>query len=178
MDGAGDLSFRLISTSDAANFLQLILANTAHLSNFFPVTVREISDLSSAESFVAYKVSLASRKQAYYFLIFSQRKMVGVLSIKHVNRPEKKAEIAYFVDENYQGKGIMKKSICWVSRFCFGELQLTKIVARIDAGNLASRSVLVNNGFVFEKTVPGDYTDSLGNKKDSEQYARLSEVES
>ncbi len=169
-------TIRLIRPGDEDCFLQLINENRDHLKNYFPITLEECPDFDSVRSFIVYKCKYADKKQGYYFVIEQENKIIGVLGIKYVNIPESKAEIAYFVDERYQGKGIITAGIKFLKNYCVEELGIKKIIAKLDHSNIGSIKVLEKNNFHYELTVVDDYTSADGIKKNAEQYAYLHSV--
>ncbi|WP_329380355.1 GNAT family protein [Anaerofustis butyriciformans] len=73
---------------------------------------------------------------------------ISVIKLNDVNR--KTAEIGYWIGEEFQNKGIMKKAVKMVIKEAFERMDIVRIEAEIFETNIPSRKVLQNNGFKLE----------------------------
>lgn len=73
---------------------------------------------------------------------------ISVIKLNDVNR--KTAEIGYWIGEEFQNKGIMKKAVKMVIKEAFERMDIVRIEAEIFETNIPSRKVLENNGFKLE----------------------------
>ena len=73
---------------------------------------------------------------------------ISVIKLNDVNR--KTAEIGYWIGEEFQNKGIMKKAVQLVIKEAFERMDIVRIEAEIFETNIPSRKVLENNGFKLE----------------------------
>ena len=73
---------------------------------------------------------------------------ISVIKLNDVNR--KTAEIGYWIGEEFQNKGIMKKAVKMVIIEAFERMDIVRIEAKIFETNIPSRKVLQNNGFKLE----------------------------
>ena len=171
MQPAG-IQIRLISIDDLIPFYELIEKNRQYLTMYFPKTLSQIRDLDSARLFINMKMNEAARKAGYWFLVISKEydRMIGSLVIKDLDLTVPKCELAYFVDEDFQGKGITSRATQWLVNFCFDELGMVKIFARINPTNEASRRVVLKNGFTKEGHMRMEYRNGFGELTDVEHY--------
>lgn len=91
-----------------------------------------------------------------HFTIEFEQKAIGVISIEQRKGMHKvKAEIGYWIGEEYWGKGISTDAIKLILYYGFNYLQLSKIEARTFAFNKASEKALLKAGFkkicIFEQ---------------------------
>jgi len=174
-----DIQIRLIEKEDAIAFYELMEKNRQRLTMYFPKTLKHISSLESTGIFIDMKLNEASRKEGYWFLIISQKdnELIGSLVIKDLDHTVPKCELAYFIDEEYEGKGITSKATQWLVNYCFDELQMEKIILRINPSNEGSKHVALKNGFVKEGHMKKEYRNGFGELTDVEHYglARNSE---
>lgn len=63
--------------------------------------------------------------------------------------PDTDIEIGYFLKRNFWGRGIATEACQRLVQFAFAETDLTELKGCIDEGNIASRNVLVKNGFEY-----------------------------
>jgi ribosomal-protein-alanine N-acetyltransferase len=61
-----------------------------------------------------------------------------------------RAEIGYVLHPQHQGKGLMTEAMKAVIHYAFEVMQLHSIEANINPLNIASKQVLLKNGFVQE----------------------------
>jgi len=167
------MKIRAISSGDSEAFLNLIQKNKTHLQIYLPKTVEAVYDLESSETFIRNKLLQSEKKEAYLFLVELDEVLVGMLSLKNFDWTIPKCEIAYFVDVDFQGKGIVTNTIQWGKEYCFDELKLEKIYARIAVENEASKKVVLKNGFYKEALMHKDYRNGAGILCDVEYYALL-----
>ena len=167
------MTIRKIELTDTDNFFNLIEKNRIHLLTYFPITLKLTSDLWSTNKFIEDKITKFANKENFYFAVEIESKLIGAVSIKEIDWTVPKCEIAYFVDKDHQGKGITKKAVKWLTKFCFVELEMEKIYAKINPENFASKHVLERNGFVKEGTLKNDYRNGNNILTDSDYYGLL-----
>lgn len=73
---------------------------------------------------------------------------ISVIKLNDVNR--KSAEIGYWIGEEFQNKGIMKKAVKMIVKEAFERMDIVRIEAEIFETNIPSKKVLENNGFKLE----------------------------
>lgn len=172
MDFQKEIEFSLIGEMDAPAFWRLIQYNHVHIEIYFPVTLDLLTSLPSTEDFVRKKNEEYLNKKGAYFLIKTGNKIIGVFSMKNIEWRVPKCEIAYFIDKDYQGRGIISYAISWIANHCFNESKMKKIYALVGENNMESQTVLVKNGFKQELLLINDYRDGNGNLINSIYFAK------
>ena len=81
------------------------------------------------------------------------------------------ATVAYWLGEEFWGRGIMTEAVTTVTDFCFENFPLRRISAEVFANNPASARVLEKAGFTFEGCLKNDVLKD-GELLDSLLYAR------
>ena len=94
-----------------------------------------------------------------YFLICSKPDFeeIGVCGLYHISSQYRKAEIGYWLIPNFQGKGYMTEVLQTLLPYWQKKFNLHRIEAEIEPPNVASKKLLLKNGFELE-----------GRKKDAE----------
>lgn len=88
------------------------------------------------------------RKNAEHnFTILFNGEAVGGCGIKINTRRPYIAEIGYFLDEKYWGKGIATKSVQLLEKIGFGKLKLKRIEILMNIRNKASWKVAIKAGY-------------------------------
>lgn len=97
----------------------------------------------------------------------STNKIVGTAMVFNFNKVAKHAEIGYVFHKDVWGRGFCTETVKLICDFAFGELQIHKLHAQVNAANIGSSRVLEKNGFELEGRlrdyhfVDGQYYDSL-----------------
>ena len=96
-------------------------------------------------------ISTGEKDMNYIFAITFNDNPVGCIGLhRGTGNYCKIAELGYYLDENYWGKGIMTKAIKQVCAFGFETTDIVRIYARPFSYNKASTRVLEKAGFQFE----------------------------
>ncbi len=111
--------------------------------------------------------SLRQQGLSYFFSIFFGKTIVGGCGL-HVNYRRKYiAEIGFFVDHDYWGRGIATNAVRQLEWLGFNELELERIEMLMDPRNSASERVAVKCGFQKEGLIrnvvkiDGNFYDAL-----------------
>jgi [ribosomal protein S5]-alanine N-acetyltransferase len=72
--------------------------------------------------------------------------LVGVIGLKSIDQVNKKANLGYWIGEEYWGKGIATKNVQLIIFYAFSELGLQEIYAYVFPENKPSIRVLEKNG--------------------------------
>ena len=172
------IEIRLLRKEDALAFYELIEKNRERLTMYFPKTLKHIRDLDSTKLFIDLKINEAKRKTGYWFLMISKKdnSVIGSLVIKELDLTVPKCELAYFIDEDHEGKGITSKATQWLVNYCFDELDMVKIFVRVNPANEGSKRVALKNGFVKEGYMKKEYRNGYGELTDVEHYGLVRNV--
>ncbi len=85
------------------------------------------------------------------FGIFFSKIHIGNIKLGPISFANKRSEISYFIgDKKFWGRGIITKTITFLSQIARDRLDLVKLLAGTYECNLASINVLKKNGFKLE----------------------------
>ncbi|MEN7548834.1 GNAT family N-acetyltransferase [Rapidithrix thailandica] len=175
MDLQTEIAISRIQEKDAFAFWTMIEKNKEHIQTYFPKTLNQLYDLASTEEFVRSKIEEYETRKGVYFSLKKGGMMIGMVHVKNIDWIIPKGEIAYFIDKDHQGYGIISYAVSWLVNYCFTEMKLEKIYARVSPGNLGSKKTLIKNGFRQEGLLRKDYRDGKGNLTDTEYYGKVKE---
>ena len=85
--------------------------------------------------------------------IYYKGQFVGKISINTINWALKKCEIGYFLDESFQGEGIMTRAAKGMIDIAFKEYKLQKVEINAAVGNKKSRHIAERLGFINAGTI-------------------------
>ena len=98
-----------------------------------------------------------TNRDVYMHLIRdSQGALVGRINLSVLENDQKTAELGYRIGENYTNLGYASEAVKLVLDKAFHTYGLNKIVAGTATDNLASKRVLLKNGFTFSKIIEND----------------------
>lgn len=92
------------------------------------------------------------KRKEYSFAIVlkDENKLIGAVSLMHIDWKHKNAELGYWVGKKYWGKGYATEAVKLILKFAFRRLKLHRVWAGLFEENIASRRVLEKNGFKLE----------------------------
>ncbi len=133
-------------------FYTLIENNRTHIESTFPVTIANCSDLEKTIEFIKKNKKKQNDKEGYYYYLRSaaSHQLIGYVCIKNIDQKIFKCELAYFIDKNFEGKGIITKAVSQVIAFCFNNLQMNKVFICTSKVNAASQQIALKHGFQRE----------------------------
>ena len=156
-------------------FFNLIDKNRIHIKKTFPVTVSNCVDLQTTKEFIAKNIQIEKEKLGYYFYVrnVETNNLIGYLGIKKRDYNISKCEIFYFVDNDFEGKGIISKSVSEIIDFCFNELKMNKIFICTSKINFGSQQIALKNRFIQEGTLREEFKNHEGVLEDINYYGLL-----
>lgn len=170
-------TIRQLINNDLGEYFQLIDTNRKRLEDFFAGTVAITRTLEETKIHLADIVDKASKNNYFPFIIVdnSNNKIIASIQVKNVDWSIPKSELGYYIDSNYEGKGIVTKATSLIIQFCFDELKMEKLLIRTHAGNQPSILVAEKNGFKLEGTIRKDYKTTGGELVDLLYYGKTKE---
>ena len=85
-----------------------------------------------------------------------QGAMVGRINLSVLGNDRKTAELGYRIGENYTNLGYASEAVKLVLDKAFHTYGLNRIIAGTATDNLASKRVLLKNGFTFIRIIEND----------------------
>jgi RimJ/RimL family protein N-acetyltransferase len=156
-------------------FFDLIDKNRNYIEKTFPVTVSSCIDLKITKEFIAKNIQIEKEKTGCYFYVrnLKTNNLIGYLGIKKIDYHISKCELFYFIDKDFEGKGIISKAVSEVIDFCFKELKMNKIFICTSKINLGSQQIALKNGFIHEGTLREEFKNYEGVLEDINYYGLL-----
>lgn len=98
-------------------------------------------------------VSEHENSQSFRFFLFQQnsKSIIGQCNFTHIIRgPFQACYLGYHIDQQHEGKGLMKEALEKAIHYMFKEQNLHRIMANYMPANLRSAKLLQKLGFVIE----------------------------
>ncbi len=138
------LYVRQLALDDAANFFRL--NGDEEIMRYIRATkTREESDTMLKEAIVAYKGSFLSLRLA--IMRKDNHRFAGTFAILPMDNSSD-LQMGYAFLKEYWGMGYATEIVAGGLPYVFEILQLNKIMAVTEIANLASKNVLLKNGFI------------------------------
>jgi ribosomal-protein-serine acetyltransferase len=136
----GDITIRSLTSSDSEVLFLLINKNRKYLQEWLNWLDRK-NTIQETKIFIQTSEKNSETGIGSNFGIFIQGKLAGVISYKELDIHNRKVTIGYWLDHNYQGKGIMTKSVKMLIDYAFNKLKLHRIQITCAIGNDKSAAI-------------------------------------
>ncbi len=146
--GKKEFTLRPFRKSDAADIAQyinnkIIFRNTLNIP--YPYSIKDARDWLD-HTLPMYR---RSKPKKFNLAIVINSQAVGSISLEHLELNHK-AELGYWLAEQYWGQGIMSAAVAYMTRYGFNKFGLKRIYAKVFVYNKVSQKVLLRNGFSKE----------------------------
>ena len=133
----------------AGELHEVVVRNQEHLYAWMP-WVRKNNKLEHTENYLKFSMQSFADNKARDFLILTDKKIIGLISLIKLDFVNKSAEIGYWLDKNQTGKGIATKCCSEILKYGFDDLKLNRIVIRCGSENIKSQAIPERLGFKQE----------------------------
>ena len=106
--------------------------------------------LKDAKFFINLTKKNLEEKSAYDFGIEYDNKIIGMISLCHLDKKAKNSEVGYWLGKSYWRRGIAKEALALIINFGFNKLKLIRISAKVYEPNIASANLLEKFNFKRE----------------------------
>lgn len=166
-----------IQLTDSWNLCNFMVSNEDRFKRFFPQTLAQNLNPTLSSAFVEKKVKQFNSKEEFLFLIKEKesRAFAGLVFIKELDWQKKQGEFAYCIGYTYEGKGLTTKAVSALSQYAFKDLNLKTLQIITHKTNMGSVKIAEHCGFIRIKTLPKEFTPTIGAPLDMELYELYNE---
>lgn len=100
------------------------------------------------------KLNIGGQRLSTYIL--HEEIIVGSVALVHIDKIHRKAEMGYWLRQDYQGKGIMTASLQRLLQYIYNTTDINRIYIKTAPENEKSRSIPIRLGFQYEGTLIQD----------------------
>lgn len=109
----------------------------------------------------------------FVYAVYMGMVFIGVISILNVAWQHKRAEVAYWLDTKYEGKGLMSEAVSLVEDHLF-ENDFNRIVIHTDVLNVKSAKIPQRLGYVHEGVLRQEiYSEPNNRYRDINVFSKL-----
>ncbi|OKL39664.1 GNAT family N-acetyltransferase [Pontibacter flavimaris] len=145
---APDLYLRRATTADAPALYYIIDRDRPYLRQWLPF-IDFSQEVGDTEAYLKY-VSAPGNTSDLIFVIVHAQKVCGLIGFKGIDKLNRKLEIGYWLAEDKQGKGIMRRACQTLLDYAFGKLRMNRVEIRVGVGNARSSNIPRKLGFTLE----------------------------
>jgi ribosomal-protein-serine acetyltransferase len=135
--------------ADAEPLADLVRRNADHLRRYLPA-VAALDVVEKARLHLDGAADRAARAVVLDWHLFTDGVLCGAIRMNKIELENRKTSIAYFLDADYQGRGIATLTIRALLDYCFAELGMNRIELTVATENIPSIRVAERVGFVRE----------------------------
>ena len=143
----GGIVLRSFNINEASKVFKTVKANTERLLKYMHWMTLDYS-LKMAEEFVERSRANARKGESLSLGIFQEERLIGVIGFVGFDTIVRKTEIGYWIDGDWEGKGIISNGVRLLIDFAFNELSMNRIEIRCSATNVRSAAVPKRMGFL------------------------------
>ncbi|MBP6949131.1 MAG: GNAT family N-acetyltransferase [Candidatus Pacebacteria bacterium] len=143
------LSLKFCTVEDAEKFFLLSDKNRDHLRSWLPWVDVTLS-VDDTKKYLEGEIEKFNKKTGADFGIWYDGAWIGRAGFHTIKTVHEYAEIGYWIDKDYEGKGIMNECVKAVIRYGFNDLKLHRIQIKCDSSNSRSKAIPERLGFTLE----------------------------
>lgn len=144
-----NLELRTHTIEDAKTLFDVAKKNDVHLRKWLP-WLDDDKTVSDTENYIKESIERLSKDEGIDLSIWFENQLIGGIGIYPLDVSHKKTSFAYWLIEDFQGKGIMMDSLKVVIDYLFKEKKLNRIEVCCAVGNIKSSALPKKLGFTFE----------------------------
>jgi len=160
MINVGDFSIVILDLANAESLSEMLLKNTERFQRYFPKTLEQNQNLEMTKEYILKKKILIDTGLEYTLGLKDKQtnKIIGLVIVKNLNREIDEAEVAYCLDVDFGGKGIMTSAVNEICKFSVEEINLKSLFILAHNTNTPSVRVAEKTGFTWSETEFESYT--------------------
>jgi ribosomal-protein-serine acetyltransferase len=144
-----NLELREISQIEAPRFFHLVDDEREYLNRFLPWP-DGVTSISQSATYIEHCSLLIKKKYGCLLGIYLDKNLIGMCGFNIIHPKPQVAELGYWIAQDYQGLGIMRKCVGRMLRYGFEELNLNKIELSCALANKRSQNIALHFKFKLE----------------------------
>lgn len=151
------IGLELLSEENSLDVYSFEKENREYFERNLPPRPANYFDLEGFKKITAELLMEQENHDTYMHLIRdSQGMMVGRINLSVLGSDRKTAELGYRIGENVTNLGYASEAVKLVLDKAFHTYGLNRIIAGTATDNIASKRVLLKNGFTFSRIIEND----------------------
>ena len=149
-----NLELQLLHLNQADTLFELTVKNKEEFINLLP-WVKSNKTVEDTKAFIIQELTNYAKGRGVNCSIVYKNKIIGNISLFNIayENSFKNAEIGYWLDKDYQGKGIMTKAANKMVEIAFNQFKVYKVTIKCAVINNKSCNIAKRLGFKKEGTI-------------------------
>ena len=147
-----NLTLRLPEKRDAEAVTAMVRKNLARLQEWMPWAVDDYADEHALDWIKRSRDAYAENGQFNALILFDGR-FIGSIGFLDLDLKNKHAAIGYWIDQDYEGRGIITRCCRELIDYLFDSMELNRVQINCAVENRRSRAVPERLGFTLEGTL-------------------------
>lgn len=135
-----DIEFKQLEISDSEALFNLTEKNRKYLKEWLP-WLDSTQTVNDTKDFIQGTIEKSNGNKAFDLGIWYKNNLVGTIGLHEINWEKEQTAIGYWIDQNYQGLGLMTKACKVIISYTFDQFKLKKILIRCGSENLKSQAI-------------------------------------
>ena len=144
-----EIDLGLLQERHAQMLFDLTDRNREHLRKWL-IWVDSTKTAEDSKEYIKSTLQRLAENDGFQVGIFYKGELAGMIGYLYWNWTTRRTEIGYWLGRDFNGKGIMTRSVRKLTEYAFGELGLNRVEIRCAPGNLKSRAIPERLGFTQE----------------------------
>ena len=143
---------RLPTLLDAEELFALVDKNRKRLKEFLP-SLDYITKVEDIREFIKKALIGHANGESFVNLLLKDNKIIGCLGLNTIDNQNRSAEVGYWIDEDFSGKGLLTTALKELTTKSFEKFNIHRIVIKASTQNPRSCAVAERLGFKLEGTL-------------------------
>lgn len=143
------LSIKILEERDVEALYKLIDHSRDYLGEYLP-WVKFMKAPEDELPFIKEGLQQFANNDGFQCGIWFEGQLAGVLGLHYIKHLNKSTSLGYYLGEEFQGSGIMTKSVAFLLDYLFNDLALNRVEIRAAVTNHKSQAIPKRLGFTEE----------------------------
>ncbi|HLR20357.1 MAG TPA: GNAT family protein [Staphylococcus sp.] len=144
-----NISLKILEERDAQTLFNLVDHSRDYLGEWLPF-VKFTKTAYDTNQFIKSALQQFVENDGFHCGIWYKGELIGVIGLHYINWLNKKTSIGYYINQSYQGLGIMTECTKFFIDYCFNEINLNRIEIQTSINNIKSQNIPKKLGFTQE----------------------------
>jgi ribosomal-protein-serine acetyltransferase len=147
-----EIELQLLQIQDSTELFQLVQRNRSHLRKWLPWVDSMVSSLQY-QTIIPEWLKQYANNNGFHAGIRFKGKLAGVIGLHFIDWYNKQTTIGYYLGKEFEGYGIMTRTVKALLHYIFSHLFLNRVEIRCGVFNDKSRAIPERLGFVMEGVI-------------------------
>src|SRR5690349_8451876 len=124
-----EIELGVLEERHAQPLFELTDRNREHIREWLP-WIDFTNSVDDSRDFIRRSLKQFSENNGFQAGIWYRGELAGCIGYVYLNWPTRRTEIGYWLSKDFNGRGIMTRTVRWLTGYAFGELSLNRVEIR------------------------------------------------